>query len=67
MFTLLRSYFASRRLARKARLVQLAKQADEVLIGGKLSPDTRRLLQLKRDDLESRIRDQVPHWLPAFL
>jgi hypothetical protein len=45
------------RLPRLARLIELAKQMDEVLIGGKLSQDTRQLLQQKRDALEDEIRD----------
>jgi hypothetical protein len=56
MFTLLRNFQAARRVARLARLIELATQTDEVLMGCKLEPDTRLLLQQKRDQLEGQIR-----------
>ena len=57
MFGLLRNFQATRRLAKVARLIELAKQADEVLMGCHLAPDTRRLLQAQRDRLEDQIRE----------
>lgn len=56
MFTLLRNYLVAHRAAQVTHLINLAKRADEVLMGCKLAPDTRQLLQKKRDDLESQIR-----------
>jgi len=56
MFTLLRGFQAARRLAKLARLIELAKQTDEVLIGCKLAPDTRQKIQTRRDKLEREIR-----------
>ena len=56
MFTLIRNFITVRKMAKLSRLIELAKQADEVLMGCKLSPDTRQLLQRKRDELEDHIR-----------
>jgi hypothetical protein len=56
MFTLLRNYQAARRIAKLTRLIELAKRADEVLMGCRMAPDTRQMLQQKRDALESQIR-----------
>jgi len=57
MFDLIRSFIAVRRMAKLSRLVELAKQADEVLLGCNLKPDTRQLLQQRRDELEEQIRE----------
>lgn len=57
MFTLLRNINETRRATRLARLIALAKQADEVLMGCNLEPDTRHLLQAQRDKLEGQIRE----------
>jgi len=56
MFTLLQNFRAVRRLSKLSRLIELAKQADEVLIGCILNPETRQVLQQKRDELENQIR-----------
>lgn len=58
MFTLLRGFQAARRLAKLARLIELSRQADEVLMGcKKLTPDTRQKIQTQRDKLEDQIRE----------
>lgn len=57
MFNLIRTFIAVRRMSKLARLIELAKQADELLLGCKLNPDTRQLLQQRRDELEEQIRE----------
>ena len=57
MFNLIRNCIAVRKMARLSRLIELARQADEVLIACELNPDTRQLLQQKRDELEDQIRE----------
>jgi hypothetical protein len=39
-----------------AQLIDRTKQCDAVLIGCRLTPDTRQRLQHQRDELESQIR-----------
>ncbi|OAI54615.1 hypothetical protein AYO44_14625 [Planctomycetaceae bacterium SCGC AG-212-F19] len=57
MFALLWQFFAQRRMAKRSRLVKLAKQADELLIGcSTLTPQTRQMLQQQREELETEIR-----------
>ena len=56
MFSLIRDIQNIFRMTKLSRLIELAKQADEVLIGSNLNPETRQVLQQKRDDLETQIR-----------
>ena len=56
MFSLIRPITNIFRMAKRSRLIDLAKQADELLIDGKLNQATRQVLQQKRDDLEAQIR-----------
>lgn len=56
MLAFVRHFLMVRKMAKLARVVQLAKRTDEILIGTPLPPDTRLLLQEKRDELESQIR-----------
>jgi hypothetical protein len=56
VFDLFRQLGAWQRMAKLARLIEQTKRCDEVLIGCKLAPDTRRLMQRKRDELENQIR-----------
>jgi len=56
MFSLIRDIQNIFRMTKLSRLVDLAKQTDEVLIGSNLNPETRQVLQKKRDELETQIR-----------
>jgi hypothetical protein len=56
MFQCIRQFRQLRRLAKVAQLIDGTKQCDAVLIGCRLTPDTRQRLQNKRDELESQIR-----------
>jgi hypothetical protein len=48
--------FAEDRKVKLDRLIKQATQMDELLIAGKIAPDTRQQLQAGRDDLERQIR-----------
>jgi hypothetical protein len=56
MFTLWRNFWAVRRMAKLARLIELSKKTDEILIACRLAPATRELLQQRRDYLEREIQ-----------
>jgi hypothetical protein len=57
VFNLIRNFITVRQQAKLSRLIELAKQADEVLIGYTLNSDTRQLLQQRREELEEQIRE----------
>jgi len=56
MFSLIRDIENIFRMARLSRPIDLAKQADELLIGSNLNPETQQVLQRKREELETQIR-----------
>jgi phosphoglycerate dehydrogenase-like enzyme len=57
MFAMLRDFRAACRVAKLTRLIEVARRADEVLLGCKLQPNTRAMLQARRDQLEQQIRE----------
>jgi hypothetical protein len=57
MFDLIRWLVARSRRARLDRLITLAGRMDEVLITCHLAPNTRQLLQQKREHLENQIHE----------